>query len=71
MAHRVVGFAFGLLFAGLAGAVVWVWLDAPESTAGFGWVMLLAAVLGGLGIDAMVCALRDKRSLMSRIGPLP
>ncbi|MFZ1623210.1 MAG: hypothetical protein WAU48_00280 [Gammaproteobacteria bacterium] len=33
---------------------------------------LIAAVLiGGLGLDAIVSALRNKKSLLARIGPLP
>lgn len=37
-----------------------------------GWMAHLAALaVGGLGLDAIVAALKGRRSLISRIGPLP
>jgi hypothetical protein len=33
--------------------------------------LLATLVLGGLGVDALVSAVRRRRSLLSRIGPLP
>lgn len=30
-----------------------------------------AALVGGLGLEAIIAALRGRRSLLSRIGPLP
>ncbi|CAN5712806.1 hypothetical protein BH23GEM8_BH23GEM8_01580 [soil metagenome] len=33
--------------------------------------LLVAFVLGALGLDAVISAARDRRSLVSRIGPLP
>lgn len=61
---RLVTAAFGLLFAALAVAVVVV----SDRTIG---PLIVAAVLGFLGVDAMVSACRGKPSFMSRIGPLP
>ena len=41
-------------------------------TAENGALSYLAALgVGGLGIDAIVSALQNRRSLLSRIGPLP
>jgi hypothetical protein len=62
--YRLVTGAFGLLFAALAVAIVVV----SDRTAG---PLLAAAVLAVLGIDAIAGAFRNKRSLLSRIGPLP
>jgi hypothetical protein len=33
--------------------------------------VLAAAVIGGLGIEALLSAARNRRCLLSRIGPLP
>ncbi|MGH6623573.1 MAG: hypothetical protein ACREBN_06350 [Burkholderiaceae bacterium] len=33
--------------------------------------VIAALIVGGLGVDALVSAARNRRSLMSRIGPLP
>lgn len=63
-AGRLVTAAFGLLFVALAVAVVVV----SDRSIG---PLMAAAVLGILGVDAMVSACRGKRSLLSRIGPLP
>lgn len=41
------------------------WLDG-------GWATLLAAaIVGLLGAEALLCAVRNRRCLLSRIGPLP
>jgi hypothetical protein len=58
--------AIGILFVGLAVAIVKVaWHDA-------GWAAyLVAAIIGALGVDALLCAVRNRRCLLSRIGPLP
>jgi len=54
----------GLLFTGLGAWIAFVIADD--------WPGYLAAVaVGGLGIDAIFSAIRGRRSLMSRIGPLP
>lgn len=71
MIARVLGFAFSALLTGLAIYVVWLWLDAPALSVGFGWTMLAAAVLGVLGVNGMLSAIRGRPSLISRIGPLP
>jgi hypothetical protein len=58
--------AFGIGFILVAIAIV-VYAD-PGMGAG-PW--LVAAVIGGLGLDAVLAAARGRRSLLSRIGPLP
>jgi hypothetical protein len=62
--HRIVAATFGALFTVIAAAI----LAVAELT--FGSVVA-AAVIGTLGIDAIVSAYRDTASLLSRIGPLP
>jgi len=63
-AYRTVTCAFGVFFMALALAIFAVSDVSLES--------LIATVLvGGLGLDAIVSALRDKKSLLARIGPLP
>jgi len=56
----------GLLFVGIAIAIV-CFLAADLSFGTFA----VAAVVGGLGIDALLSAARKRRSIVSRIGPLP
>ena len=54
----------GLMFTALG---AWIAFDLADD-----WPAYLAAVaIGGLGIDAIYSAIRGRRSLMSRIGPLP
>jgi hypothetical protein len=37
-----------------------------------GWAALLVALIVGLlGAEALLCAVRNRRCLLSRIGPLP
>ncbi len=62
--YRLVTAAFGLLFA-IVGVVIVVVSDRTIGP------MLAAAVIGILGVDAIVSSLRNKPSLLSRIGPLP
>lgn len=64
-ARRVTA-AFGVLFIGLAVAIVA--LPSVEMSIG---PIALAVLLGVLGVDALHSAARDRRSLLSRIGPLP
>jgi hypothetical protein len=64
MTHRLVTAAFGVLFTVIAIIV----LIVSDLTIG---PILTAAGLGVLGINAMVSAYRNTRSLLSRIGPLP
>lgn len=45
-------------------------LVTAEDSARVGAVVV-AAVLGLLGFDALISAARDQRSIISRIGPLP
>jgi hypothetical protein len=62
--YRLVTAAFGVLFAVIALVMVVV----SDRSLG---PLLVAAVVGILGVDAVVSALRNKPSLLSRIGPLP
>ncbi len=63
-AYRTVTCAFGVFFLALA-LVIFVVSEVSLGT-------LVAGVLvGGLGLDAIVSALRNKKSLLARIGPLP
>ena len=63
-AYRTVACAFGVLFLALALTIVVV-SDISLGT------VIAAAVIGGLGLDAIVSALRNRKSLLARIGPLP
>lgn len=63
---RIVTACMGALFAALAIAIIVV-VDRPI---GLG-ALVAAMVIGLLGIDALLSAVRAKRSLLSRIGPLP
>ncbi len=62
---RFIALFFGFVFCGIALAIVL--LAQPLSTG----PVIAAVVLGGLGLDAVVSAVRGTRSLLSRIGPLP
>jgi len=66
MSMRVADACFGVFFVGLAVAVV-VYADAPIDKG----VMAVAALLALLGVDGVLAAVADRRSLLSRIGPLP
>ncbi len=66
MARRRVDAAFGAFFVAIAITILVV----------SGWPIALGAVVaasivGFLGLDAIVGAVRGRRSLLSRIGPLP
>ncbi len=62
--YRIVTCAFGVIFGALALAIV-VFAEISLGS-------LIASVLvGGVGLDAIVCALRNKKSLLAKIGPLP
>jgi hypothetical protein len=63
---RVVSGCMGALFVVLAIAIIVV-AGGPERTG----PLLAALVIGLLGIDALINAVRGRRSLLSRIGPLP
>jgi thiol:disulfide interchange protein len=66
VASRVVTGLFGFLLVALA--VLTIVTSGEETRAG---ALLVALVLGALGVDAVISAARDRRSLVSRIGPLP
>jgi hypothetical protein len=63
---RIVTGCMGASFVALAIAIIAV-VDRPI---GLG-ALVAAIVIGLLGIDALISAVRAKRSLLSRIGPLP
>ena len=64
--ERWVATAIGALFIAIA---VFILLSSPDTP---GWGALLAgAVIGALGLEAVVSAARNRRCLLSRIGPLP
>ena len=64
--ERWVTAAVGFLFVGIAIAIVY--LSAADHSIG-GYAAALG--LGGLGVDALFSAARGRRSMLSRIGPLP
>ncbi|MFQ4139866.1 hypothetical protein PGN35_026485 [Nodosilinea sp. PGN35] len=64
--YRWVTAGFGLVFVALAIAI----LLTADSQRKLGSAVA-AVIVGGLGGDAIVSAVRDRRSLLSRIGPLP
>lgn len=64
--NRVVTAAFGVIFTGLAVAII---VTAVAST--LTGSLIAASIVGMLGVDALISAVRNKRSLLSRIGPLP
>ena len=63
---RIVTGCMGALFVALAIAIIAV-VDRPMGAG----ALAAAAVIALLGIDALISAVRGKRSLLSRIGPLP
>jgi threonine/homoserine/homoserine lactone efflux protein len=58
--------AFGLMFVGIAIAILYT--SASDQPIG---AFATATLVGWLGVDALVSAARNRRSLLSRIGPLP
>lgn len=66
MSSRGVDAVFGVFFLTLAGAVV-AYADAGTGAG----ALVVAAVLALLGADALLAARANRRSLLSRIGPLP
>ena len=62
--YRTITCAFGVLFLASAIAIFVV------SEVSYG-TMVAGVLVGGLGLDAIVSALRNKKSLLARIGPLP
>jgi len=64
MESRRITAGMGLLRTALGAWIAFVIADD--------WPAYLAAVaVGGLGVDAIYSAIRGRRSLMSRTGPLP
>ena len=66
MTHRVVTAIFGVFLILLAIGIVL----AADASMPVGAVVAALAV-GVLGVDACVSAVRSRRSLLERIGPLP
>ena len=64
--ERWVTGAIGILFAGIAAAIVY----SSAADHPFG-AFASAAVVGWLGVDALLSAARNRRSILSRIGPFP
>lgn len=62
--YRLVTVGFGIFFIAISIAIVLV----TERTLGS---IVAAAIIGMLGIDAIIAAYRNKQFLLSRIGPLP
>jgi fucose permease len=58
--------SFGLLFVAIA-AAIFVTADRPLRFS----VYAAALVIGGLGLDALLSALRNKPALLLRIGGFP
>ncbi len=65
--ERYVGAACGVLFIAVAVVIFFIAPDAPHPF----WARIAALVIGALGLEAVIAALRNRRSLASRIGPLP
>lgn len=63
-AHRMITGAFGIFLIGVA-FLTFLFADAGLAA------IFVALVLALLGADALASAIRDKRSIVSRIGPLP
>lgn len=64
--RRMVSMLFGAFFVALAVLIVAI----SSASTRFG-AIAVAVIVGGLGLDLIVCTMRRKRSLISRIGPLP
>ena len=63
---RIATGCMGALFVALAIAIV-VLVDRPMGPG----ALSAAVVIAFLGIDALISAVRARRSVLSRIGPLP
>jgi hypothetical protein len=64
--RRLVAVLFGAFFVALAVLIV-VTSEASTRVP----AIAVAVVVGGLGLDLIISTIRRKRSLLSRIGPLP
>jgi len=65
-ARRTVDLLFGVFFIVLSIVIL---MSSREST--LIGAVVVAIVVCGLGVDAVVSAVRNKQSFLSRIGPLP
>jgi uncharacterized membrane protein len=65
-ARRIVGVLFGIFFLAVAFLILFTSSTSTRVAA-----IAAAVVIGGLGLDSVASAMRGKRSLLSRIGPLP
>ena len=63
---RVVTALFGAFFILLAVAIL-IWVDRSMIVG----AVVAASAIGLLGVEACISAVRDKPSLLQRIGPLP
>ena len=64
--YRIVTAIFGVFFVALALLILaTAWESAPVGA------FIVALVVSFLGAEAIVSAVRDRSSLLSRIGPLP
>jgi hypothetical protein len=64
-AERIGAAVVGILFIGVALLILAL---MPADTT---WHHVAALIVAGLGLDAIVSAIRGRRPLLSRIGPLP
>lgn len=64
--YRWVTASMGLLFVGLAVAILYT-ADSRHRLGAYG----AALIVGGLGVEAVVSAARNRLSILARIGPLP
>jgi hypothetical protein len=64
--ERVAAVLIGALFVGISLAILAAFMH--DLSVG---PVLAAVVIGGLGIEALLSAARNRRCLLSRIGPLP
>ncbi len=64
--YRWVTAMVGLLFVSIAIIIIYT-ADSSNRVGAYG----AALAVGGLGLDAMISAARDRSSLLSRIGPMP
>lgn len=64
--RKTIGIMFGLLFIGIGVAIVV--LAEPRTRPGS---FLAAVLLAALGLDQVVASVRERASLLERIGPLP
>ncbi len=64
--ERIAAVVIGALFVGIALAILVSFVH--DLSVG---PVLAAIVIGGLGIEALLSAARNRRCLLSRIGPLP